>query len=148
MSGPRKRSLLSEDSLYRDLPPTKTVWGLTKEEIEMCSYLFQLLAVLNLIIGFLDFSAHVVASNNDKTHTYLSLALFTLSIIPMSLGLYGVYKENVWSLVLFLVICSLMFVGYAIVIVFQEYPIGMHSDSPMNHSELTFTTPKLCYQIW
>lgn len=124
MSGGRKRSFLSEDPIYRDLSPTKTVWGLTKEEIEMSAYLFQLLAILIVLIGFLDFFAHSVLTL-DKTHWLASFSLFISSIIPMSLGFYGVCKEHIWGLILYLLISAGMFFAYMMVAVYERFPTGM-----------------------
>ena len=90
-----------------NLPKTKTVWGLTKEEIEFCANLFQELSLVVAIIGFIYVAIalkHWIKSTGSASAFTIALVLFVLSLIPMSFGVYGVNYENRTALILFAIL--------------------------------------------
>ena len=91
--------------LDSNLPKTKTVWGLNKEEIEFCAYLFQALALLILFIDLIYVGLGLRAkfgSTGNTSQITIPLLLLILSLIPSGFGFYGVIYENKISLIVFI----------------------------------------------
>ncbi|XP_054157210.1 uncharacterized protein LOC128955563 [Oppia nitens] len=89
----------------KSLPKTKTVWGLTVEEIEFCAIGFMLLSFVVLIIGFLYVLLNIsryMKVMGRLSQLWIPIPLFVWSFIPSGVGIYGICSENLILLMVFI----------------------------------------------
>lgn len=111
-----KRVYITNDSL----PQTKTVWGLTKEEIEFYAIFFKVVAIISLIISALIIPIYLILLIILKkgVEDLVPVLIYFISCITWSLGIHGITFERKTFLLAFAImdfLCIIFFFMSAII---------------------------------
>jgi hypothetical protein len=118
-----KRVYITNDSL----PQTKTVWGLTKEEIEFYAIFFKVVAIISLIISALIIPIYLILLIILKKgrEDLVPVLIYFISCITWSLGIHGITFERKAFLLAFAIMDFLCIIFFSMsAIIFTKFTEG------------------------
>jgi len=115
-------------SLTNDgLPKTKTVWGLTKEEIEFYAIFFKVVAIIAFATSFIVITFYLIQLiiNASNTVDLVPVAIFFFSSITSSVGIYGITYERIKFLASFAILDFLCIIVFFLsAIIWTQFTLG------------------------